>query len=149
ATKRRTPRKPQISKAERFRERARNPDSPDRVRSVIEWCAICGFSEDTGRRILASGKPHRVLGAYDARRIGTDQRRDLDEPRYPLSRRAAPEHETPEGSGLDQCSDALLCDQVLKRMRAAGLDANEVSKLQEASRAEELHLRALLEPYVN
>jgi hypothetical protein len=40
-----------------FSEKAKHiGDTPDRVRSVLEWAAINGISEDTARRILASGK---------------------------------------------------------------------------------------------
>jgi hypothetical protein len=60
-TARRRKRKPQTRK-ERFAEKANNISyTPDRVRSVHEWCAINGFSSDTGYRILKSGKGPKVL----------------------------------------------------------------------------------------
>jgi hypothetical protein len=55
-------RKRQTSKKQKYREAARNISHvPDRVRTVTEWCVINGFSEDTGRRILAGGKGPKVL----------------------------------------------------------------------------------------
>ena len=49
-------------------------DCPDRVRTFVEWCRLNSFSEDTGRRILASGKGPRVL-QLSPNRIGV---RDSD-----------------------------------------------------------------------
>lgn len=40
-----------------------------RVLSFRAWCALHGFSPDTGRRILASGKGPKVIQLSD-RRIG-------------------------------------------------------------------------------
>ena len=53
----------------RQRERDLQAPNPYRVRSFYEWCELNGFSEATGRRILASGKGPKVL-QLSARRIG-------------------------------------------------------------------------------
>jgi hypothetical protein len=50
-------RKRQMSRSQRFKLKAKDVSySPDRVRTVLEWCVINGFSEDTGRRIIARGE---------------------------------------------------------------------------------------------
>jgi hypothetical protein len=41
----------------------------DRVMSFSAWCELNGFSEATGRRILASGSGPRII-QLSARRIG-------------------------------------------------------------------------------
>ena len=70
AAKKTRRRKPQTSKKQKYREAARNISHvPDRVRTVTEWCVINGFSEDTGRRILKSGKGPKVL-QLSTHRIG-------------------------------------------------------------------------------
>jgi hypothetical protein len=62
AAKKTRRRKRQTSKKQKYREAARSISHvPDRVRTVTEWCVINGFSEDTGRRILAGGKGPKVL----------------------------------------------------------------------------------------
>jgi len=55
---------------ERAQEAAR--DHRDRVLSFRMWCAINGFSEATGRRILKSGNGPAVT-QLSARRIGIRQ----------------------------------------------------------------------------
>jgi predicted DNA-binding transcriptional regulator AlpA len=48
----------------------------DRVDSFREWCRRCGFSEATGRRLLASGRGPRVVRLSE-RRIGIRERDHL------------------------------------------------------------------------
>jgi hypothetical protein len=71
AAKKTRRRKPQISRSQRFKLKAKevNYSGLDRVLSILQWCALNGFSEDTGRRILASGKGPKVL-QLSSNRIG-------------------------------------------------------------------------------
>jgi predicted DNA-binding transcriptional regulator AlpA len=61
-----------LSQAEaerRQRQREQQLQHRDRVLSFLQWCAINGFSEATGRRILKSGNGPPVL-QLSPRRIG-------------------------------------------------------------------------------
>jgi predicted DNA-binding transcriptional regulator AlpA len=49
------------------------PVDLDRVMPFAVWCTRCGFSEATGRRLLASGKGPRVTRLSE-RRIGVRER---------------------------------------------------------------------------
>jgi hypothetical protein len=62
ATKKTRQRKRQTSKKTKYDRVAKNISySPDRVRSVVEWCIVNNISTDTGYRILRSGKGPKVL----------------------------------------------------------------------------------------
>ena len=49
----------------------------DRINSFSEWCGRVGFSEATGRRILASGEGPTVTW-LSARRMGIRERHHLE-----------------------------------------------------------------------
>jgi hypothetical protein len=49
----------------------------DRVNSFADWCERCGFSEATGRRILASGDGPTVTW-LSTRRMGIRERHHLE-----------------------------------------------------------------------
>ena len=49
----------------------------DRVNSFADWCQRCGFSEATGRRILASGDGPTVTW-LSTRRMGIRERHHLE-----------------------------------------------------------------------
>lgn len=46
---------------------------PDRVSSFAEWCERCGFSEATGRRIIAAGEGP-IVTRLSTHRIGIRER---------------------------------------------------------------------------
>jgi predicted DNA-binding transcriptional regulator AlpA len=48
-------------------------DDLDRVNSFAEWCARCGFSEPTGRRLIAAGNGP-VVTWLSANRMGIRER---------------------------------------------------------------------------
>ena len=64
-------RRPQTKNKKRLvAEAAKNVSyTPDKVRTVYEWCSINGFSLDTGYRILAGKNGPKVL-QLSAKRIG-------------------------------------------------------------------------------
>jgi hypothetical protein len=49
----------------------------DRISSFSAWCSRCGFSEATGRRVLASGNGP-VITWLSARRMGIRERHHLE-----------------------------------------------------------------------
>jgi hypothetical protein len=48
----------------------------DRVNSFADWCKRCGFSEATGRRIIAAGEGP-VITWLSTRRMGIRERHHL------------------------------------------------------------------------
>jgi hypothetical protein len=49
----------------------------DRVNSFADWCERCGFSEATGRRIIASGEGP-VITWLSTRRMGIRERHHIE-----------------------------------------------------------------------
>jgi hypothetical protein len=70
-----------------------------------------------------------MLAAYDAKRGLDYDPRDVEEPDYPRTRKAAPPYETEEASGLDDA--AGICDQFMGLANKAGLNPDQISKLEE------------------
>jgi predicted DNA-binding transcriptional regulator AlpA len=52
-------------------------NDPERVMSFSEWCKLCGFSEATGRRVLAEGKGPKVTWLSE-RRMGIRRRHHIE-----------------------------------------------------------------------
>ena len=52
-------------------------NDPDRVMSFSEWCKLCGFSEATGRRLLAQGDGPTVTWLSE-RRMGIRRRHHVE-----------------------------------------------------------------------